>query len=182
MEITPQRGQVYSQKVERYIDYYFPEYYYSLHSGPHEYSKRVVRSKTSDMSDFFWPYCKTTLELACRNSSFKFSCIIPNSDCQYSPTLISLQERIKAECGIEELNVLCKKPGCRKSTDLIDSDDRMENTTKHAAVIDDLRIRSNSLLMLDDVKTTGSHIIVYGSLLYLHGASYVAAILLAENY
>ncbi len=179
----PQVGQLHDSKSGLTVHFYYPRKYYPHRSKRDDYSHKIVLSKENDLSEFFWPYVKKALEHAQKhwNEIFDCSCVIPNSKGHFSPTLLGLQKMIEAEYKIEPVNVLKKKADCKKQTTLSDAYDREQNARASSEVDEDERIGGSSILLIDDVKTSGSSIRAYTTLLHSKGAQSVAAIVLGEN-
>ncbi len=185
MENAPvKHAQLHDSQTNKNIWYYAAKWYYKSALGREEYSRNIAKFKDSDMSGYFWPILRGTLDFALKhqNEHFDYCAIIPKANGQYSPTLLSIQHKIEEEYKVLPMNILKKKPGAKKQTECKDAYERHENAKQYAQIEENESIADSSFLLLDDVKTSGSHILAYGSLLYRRGARNVAAITLGENY
>ena len=185
MENEPvKHEQLHDSQTNKNIWYYAAKWYYKSALGRDEYSCNIAKYKDRDLNQYFWPNFKGTLEFAIKhqNEHFDYTASVPKVNGLYSPTLLSLQKRIEEEYKILPLHILKKKPGAKKQTDCKDAYERNQNAKQYAQIDENESISDSSFLLMDDVKTSGSHILAYGSLLYQRGARNVAAITLGENY
>jgi predicted amidophosphoribosyltransferase len=181
-QIFPTSRLVHDPETKKNIVCYFAGRYYSTSWGPDEYSKYVYLSKDTNQSEKFWPQMEGTFLYARKmeNDSFDYSCLIPGHDRPHNETCFVMQERIKQIYGIEPQNRLRKTSGCKKSYTLRAAE-RFPEMKAHAEVDAAISVEEKSVLLIDDLLSTGAHISAYGSLLYKCGAKNVAAIVIAEN-
>jgi predicted amidophosphoribosyltransferase len=165
---------------------YAPKYYYSKKVRQDEYSRNVVFSKKSDLSEYFFPDVIQLIN-EIKNAKglwrdFELITIIPSHEPgKYSPTLESLGGKLSDYLEIPFEKIIERI----KSSDSKESDCNRPKE-RYDLVKDSMRINSDlngisCLLILDDVKVTGMSLLEAKKLLMECGISDTLSICLGIN-
>jgi predicted amidophosphoribosyltransferase len=156
-------------------------WYFPMGVKKDEVSKKIVFSKKSDYSAYFWPDVDTCFQSF--TSAFDLICVIPASDIGvYSPTLIALAELSSKKYRVPFDNIVHRtiKP-VKKMTECRNAIERCQVHKGTLALGRKLKPNEKMILLLDDVKAEGDTKLICAELLIKFGAHTVKAICLGIN-
>ncbi|MBI3051220.1 ComF family protein [Candidatus Woesearchaeota archaeon] len=160
--------------------HYFKQHYHQWD----EYSKRILyaKEKSRDESDFFKPYvesCINNFKVEMMLSKIDWITPIPNSHNWYYPTMIGVANIISAQLGKPKPGMLFQRIRGPISTDR-GREERYK--ALHGKFICHPTIpQGKSILLVDDIRTSGISVLECAEVLFKGGAKAVTAFALGTN-
>jgi predicted amidophosphoribosyltransferase len=155
-----------------------PKIYYPLKTKKDEYSRQIVFSKKTDLSEYFFEEVKTVFT----KLPFKPDLIIvvPASKIRsFSPTMVGLGRKLSYEFNVPFRKSIKRIEERIKLTDCATQEERFASVDGSLKVI--RRLKGEKIVLLDDTRVSGVTLLECAKILKEAGASDVAAICLGIN-
>ena len=164
---------------------YAPSHYYKKSVKEDDYSFNILRSKSQDMSDYFYPRIKAMhdeLKKEGKIGQFDLVVVIPKSEKgAFSPTLIGIGKKLATETGSVFELILERNHSLPKSREL-DLKKRYERIYGSISLLRNLEKNEKAILLLDDTLTTGVSCLESATQLKAVGADNIILFCLGINY
>ena len=164
------------------VQVYALEYYKKKADGD-EYSSKIRESKTRDLSDFFYPRMQAAFRQSLQQTGITLICVVPSSTVGgFSPTMLTIASRLTAEFGLTSKNLLRRKIKIQKKMAfLTTAPQRYAAINGTLELIDRPGPSEKVILLLDDIKTSGTTMLECTKLLKEAGAQEVIGLCLGIN-
>jgi predicted amidophosphoribosyltransferase len=179
----------YARNKEFYPDLwqkvYAPRWYYSKEVKNDNYSRIIfLDSKIEDKSDYFFPYLKKVVDKLYSQEmldNFELLTIIPSHEVgKFSPTMDSLALKLSNYLNILYEQIISRIRNTRQQDDRFHSLKERYYSVKDSMLVK-RELAESSILLLDDIKTTGTNILETKKLLWESGVKRVMCICLGIN-
>ncbi len=164
---------------------YAPQHYFKKEIKEDEYSFNILKSKSQDMSNYFYPRVKEMhdeLKKENKVKQFDLIAVIPKSEKgAFSLTLIAIGKKLAAETGSAFELILERNRSLTKSREL-DLRKRYERANGSISLKRKLEKNETTILILDDTLATGVSCLESAKLLKDTGAEEIILFCLGINY
>ncbi|MDO8633999.1 MAG: hypothetical protein Q7K34_01770 [archaeon] len=142
-----------------------PRKYFKKNTKSDEYSEKIIESKTKDLSDYFLPALQAIISHN-RFQEIDLLIVLPSSKIdEYSPTLLPLAVKLAKKNSFKNENIIKRIKETKKFSYTASLYDRYTSIKDTMVLTRKLDSQETNILLLDDTKTTGIHLLECAKLL-----------------
>jgi|SRR3989344_2364757 len=142
-----------------------PHLYIRKSAETDDYSRKIVESKDTNLSDFFLPELRPIFKE--RFSETDLIIVVPSSkEHHFSPTLVSIARKLSEENSIKNENIIERIKSIEKCSHTAKLQDRFNHIQGTMKIKRDLQESETKILLIDDTKASGVNLLECSKILH----------------